>query len=532
MITAAVRTAKRQRETIGRTFRECPTCGSMYLEYEFLVDRSPVCGCQTCGLLFLNPAPEPSADESSAAPPEEFSQFYAANAEDILNELVAYSGITSGRLLIVGENEYLSQAAGRRGFETISVSAAAFESGAPLPDTVNLCVLFSSLQKMFDPLKGLDKVHGLLAGKGAAMIICPTTDSQAARIFRSSWWEFNRGNRFYFSTDTLQTLLVKAGFGESIISPDPSFTSLEFLLAALARRGERSRRQKLLHTLAFVAPFVARRRFRGLHSRTHFLVRPKTVREVPLLSVIVPVYNEAATFRTMMDQLLEKSIEGMDIEMIVVESNSTDGTREQVQTYASHPRVSIILQDKPMGKGFAVRSGLKVAAGDVVLFQDADLEYDLNDYEALLAPILRFETNFVLGSRHNAGKNTWKIRKFSDSTGLAAFFNFGHLVFLTLFNVLYRQHLTDPFTMFKVFRRDCIWGLAFECNRFDFDHEIVIKLLRKGYKPLELPVNYVSRSMKEGKKITILRDPLTWLRALVKFRTAPIYEETVVQPKE
>jgi hypothetical protein len=79
--------------------------------------------------------------------------------------------------------------------------------------------------------------------------------------------------------------------------------------------------------------------------------------------------------------------------------------------------------------------------------------------------------------------------------------------------------------MFKVFRRDCIFGLAFECNRFDFDHEIVIKLLRKGYKPLELPVNYVSRSIKEGKKVTMLRDPLTWIRALLKFRSAPIYAQ-------
>jgi glycosyltransferase involved in cell wall biosynthesis len=170
-----------------------------------------------------------------------------------------------------------------------------------------------------------------------------------------------------------------------------------------------------------------------------------------------------------------------------------------------------------------VRAGLKIATGDVVLFQDADLEYDINDYDALIDPILSYRCNFVIGSRHGSGRNSWKLRQFADSPGLASVFNLGHVFFLTLFNVLYRQNLTDPFSMFKVFRRDCLWGLSFECNRFDFDHEIVIKLLRKGYKAVELPVNYKSRSLKEGKKVTIFRDPLTWLRALWKFRHSPLY---------
>ena len=88
------------------------------------------------------------------------------------------------------------------------------------------------------------------------------------------------------------------------------------------------------------------------------------------------------------------------------------------------------------------------------------------------------------------------MRKFNDAAGLAAFFNFGHVIFLTLFNVIYQQRLKDPFSMFKVFRRDCLYGLRFECDRFDFDFEITIKLLRKGYRPLELPVNYTARSLK------------------------------------
>ena len=106
---------------------------------------------------------------------------------------------------------------------------------------------------------------------------------------------------------------------------------------------------------------------------------------------------------------------------------------------------------------------------------------------------------------------------------LAAFFNFGHVLFLGLFNAIYRQRLNDPFSMFKVFRRQCLYGVTFECNRFDFDFELVIKLLRKGYRATELPVNYHARSFSAGKKVSLVRDPLTWLRALVKFRFSPLY---------
>jgi glycosyltransferase involved in cell wall biosynthesis len=242
-----------------------------------------------------------------------------------------------------------------------------------------------------------------------------------------------------------------------------------------------------------------------------------------VLSVIVPVYNERATVVELLDQVLAKDIDGVEIEVIIVESNSTDGSRDLVRRYADHNRVRVILEDKPRGKGFAVRTALEEAKGDLVLFQDADLEYDVNDYDALIAPILRYRTNFVLGSRHTESNSSWKIRTFSDSPGLSAYFNLGHALLLTMFNVVYSQNLTDPFTMFKVFRRDCLYGLRFECDRFDFDNEIVIKLIRKGYKPLELPVNYTSRSIQEGKKITLFLDPLRWIRALLKFRKTPLY---------
>jgi glycosyltransferase involved in cell wall biosynthesis len=244
--------------------------------------------------------------------------------------------------------------------------------------------------------------------------------------------------------------------------------------------------------------------------------------EAAICSIIVPVYNERRTFGAMMDALLAKELPGLRKQIIVVESNSRDGTRELALEYGRHPDIEVVLQDRPRGKGHAVRAGFARARGQIVLIQDADLEYDLNDYDALLEPLVANRAAFVLGIRHGG---SWKMRQFSDQQGLATALNLGHVFFTTLMNVLYGQRMSDPFTMFKVFRRDCLYGLAFEANRFDFDIELVIKLLRKGYRPLEIPVNYRSRSFKEGKKVGLIRDPLSWIWINLKLRFSPIVKQ-------
>jgi glycosyltransferase involved in cell wall biosynthesis len=238
------------------------------------------------------------------------------------------------------------------------------------------------------------------------------------------------------------------------------------------------------------------------------------------VSVIVPVFNEIATVRPALDALLAKRSVGFDYHLVIVESNSTDGSRDVVLTYRGLPSVTVILEDAPKGKGHAVRAGLEAATGDIIMIQDADLEYDLADYERLLAPIAAREYAFVLGTRH-AGKG-WAIRKFTDQKLHAFVLNLAHWTFTLMINASLGIWLNDPFTMYKVFRRDCITGIKFECNRFDFDWELLIKLVRKGYRPIEIPVSYHSRSFKEGKKVSMFRDPLTWMRALVKYRIQPL----------
>jgi glycosyltransferase involved in cell wall biosynthesis len=234
-------------------------------------------------------------------------------------------------------------------------------------------------------------------------------------------------------------------------------------------------------------------------------------------SILVPVFNEKDTFPELMRTLLAKRLDhlGLEREIILIESNSSDGTRELVAGFAATPGVRVIYQDHPRGKGHAVRAGLAVATGDIVLIQDADLEYDLNDYDALLEPLLSNRAAFVLGCRHGG---RFRMRKFPQQRLLGDVLNIAHVLLATLINVLYRQTMKDPFTMFKVFRRDCLYGLEFECNGFDFDHELVIKLVLKGYRPLEIPVNYCARSFSQGKKIRLFRDPPALIAADLKYR--------------
>jgi glycosyltransferase involved in cell wall biosynthesis len=238
------------------------------------------------------------------------------------------------------------------------------------------------------------------------------------------------------------------------------------------------------------------------------------------LSVVMAVYNEAATVESTINDVLSAPTLGHSLELVIVESNSNDGSRDIVRKFAGRPEVKLVWQDAPRGKGNAVRAGLAVATGDIVLINDADREYEVSDYPKLLAPFGDPAVNFVLGSRHQPGQ---AMRRPDDQRLRFTVVNAAHWVFTFLFNVVYGCRLKDPFTMYKVFRRSRIDGLHLEANRFDFDWELVAKLIRSGNRPLEIPITYESRSFESGKKIRWIHDPLTWLVALVKYRFARLY---------
>jgi glycosyltransferase involved in cell wall biosynthesis len=241
------------------------------------------------------------------------------------------------------------------------------------------------------------------------------------------------------------------------------------------------------------------------------------------VSIIIAVYNEAGTVGTLLNRVWAQPLAGASKEIIIVESNSTDGSRELVAEFVqrhaneSPARVQALYQPGPMGKGHAIRQGFTAATGDIFLIQDADLEYDVADYPELLMPIIEGRAAFVLGSRH-MGADRWNIRKFAHRGVQAALMNAGGAMFHWFFNTVFSTRLTDPTSMYKVFRSDCLENLSFACNRFDFDFELLGKLIRAGFSPLEIPVSYKSRGFNEGKKIRVLRDPFTWILAILSCR--------------
>src|ERR1700680_1376352 len=156
------------------------------------------------------------------------------------------------------------------------------------------------------------------------------------------------------------------------------------------------------------------------------------------LSVVMPVYNEVDTIAAVIDDVLRVDLDGVDLRLVIVESNSTDGTQEIVNQYGGHSRVTLIHQDRPRGKGYAVRSGIRQADGDIILIQDGDREYTVDDYPALLGPILDGQSDFVLGCRHVPGR---PMRDFADAKMSSRVLNTAHWVFTWLFNITYRTEL-------------------------------------------------------------------------------------------
>jgi hypothetical protein len=345
-------------------------------------------------------------------------------------------------------------------------------------------LVVSGLDTCRDPRAFLGRVRSCLAGDGVLLVAYALADSRAARMLGRRWQGWIQPARWHLTRKTLHLLLLRSGFHRVWL-----------------RELGRARRLQTPLGRVLASAEVAR-----AHDRLR-------------LSIIVPVFNEASTCATLLDRLVAKTLPGLDKEIVIVESNSTDGTRDIVQRYRDLPGVTLVLEDRPRGKGAAVRTGLTRASGDLVLIQDGDLEYDIDDYEALLEPLVQWQSLFVLGSRHTGH---WKMRVFNDAPITAAVFNLGQLFYTALVNLVLRTAMADPFTMFKVFRRDCLFGLALTGRRFDFDFELVMKLVRKGYVPLELPVNYRARSFAEGKKVSFVRDGLTWVWVVAKYGFGPL----------
>ena len=230
------------------------------------------------------------------------------------------------------------------------------------------------------------------------------------------------------------------------------------------------------------------------------------------LSIIIPVYNEARTIHQILDLLRELELmNGIGKEIILVNDCSTDGSGDTIRAYAAqHPQLGLRLLEHAVnqGKGAALHTGIREATGDYVIIQDADLEYDPEEYNLLIRPVLRGVADVVFGSRF-VGGNPHRVLFFWHSIGNAV------LTFLS--NMCTGLNLTDMETCYKLFRRDLIQGLTLEENRFGFEPEVTAKIARvPGVRIYEVGISYYGRTYAEGKKIG-WRDGLRAIYCIVKY---------------
>lgn len=226
------------------------------------------------------------------------------------------------------------------------------------------------------------------------------------------------------------------------------------------------------------------------------------------LSVLIPVYNEKDTIKDCLAAVLEADIGSMELEVIISDNNSNDGTKEILSTI-NDPRVKVLYRETNNGKGANIKNALKEANGDLILFQDGDLEYSPKDYLILIEPFLKFNADVVYGSRLTRAK----------ATSIVGFPNYIGNILLTFFmNMLFNKIFTDIATGYKVFKKDVIKNIEIISDGFEIEPEITAKISRnKNIRIFEVPITINSRSVNEGKKVKWWHF-FTYIYTIIKWR--------------
>lgn len=224
------------------------------------------------------------------------------------------------------------------------------------------------------------------------------------------------------------------------------------------------------------------------------------------LSIIIPAYNEAATIDRILTKVSRQPLPGMTREIIVVDDGSTDGTTAKIKKWQRRGKILALFQKNNLGKGAAVHQGLKKATGDYVLIQDADLEYDPADIPQLWRPVQEQGAGVVYGSRFTGPRKNmffWHMM--------------GNQLLTFMINILFDTTLSDMEVGYKLFQKDLLLSLNLREKRFGFEPEVTAKILKKGIRIFEVPINYVGREYAEGKKIT-WQDGIKALLEIIKYR--------------
>ncbi|HKY37532.1 MAG TPA: glycosyltransferase family 2 protein [Polyangiaceae bacterium] len=510
----------------------CSVCGELRAEYLFFRAGVRFVRCVGCGLVYVSPvgAAGPCyfdmAEVGRLVTPRDRKRAVSDLADwirDLAAEHAARTGRSPRRSVLLGR--YLPELAeqpelGSIGLSVVPIAGGAFVRLSEQADLsafsaslggAELVILNELLEACSDPGTALAQVAAALPTGATVAIAYADVESLPARLLRRHWPAFFDLKRAFFGLAHLTRLAERCGLGLVGQRPLSSTRSSRYALERVLDAAPRARR------LAWLAPSSpALKLLTGLRLATFQKLPARPAQQPDKLSVVLPVFEEASTVRQVIDTLLAKSLR-IDKELIIVESGSRDGTREIVAEYQGRPNVRVLFEPLPRGKGHAVRTGLAACTGNIVLIQDADLEYDIEDYDALLEPILQGRSSFVLGSR-TLGAGDWKVRRFASGAAAGLMLNLAQVGFATTFNLLYQQRTTDVNTMFKVFRRSCLDGIVLDSDGFELDIELVCKLVLAGHAPLEVPVNYVARDFSQGKKIRFLRDAWSGYAAFFKYR--------------
>lgn len=225
------------------------------------------------------------------------------------------------------------------------------------------------------------------------------------------------------------------------------------------------------------------------------------------ISILIPVYNEFHTFAQVLARVRQAPLpECCEREIIVIDDGSTDGTAQMLREQAAAGIVIAHREERNLGKGAALRAGIELATGQIVLVQDGDLEYDPNDYAGLVEPILRGEADIVYGSRF-----------LGQPAGMRCLNRLANSILTAAANLLYAARISDEATAYKAFRTEVLRGIHLQCRRFEFCPEVTAKLRRLGYRIREVPIRYNARGIAEGKKIRA-RDGFEALWTLLRYR--------------
>lgn len=489
----------------------CPACGSPAQRVLLQRAGTRFVACRACALAYADPVGPLVPETFDIARTDhwkgELDQSLACrNFANAVAELAdAYTGIVGRaprRLLVIGR--------WHSSFKELALAIPEVEFAADVVDEISMLaqpllevlgdrigradviLLNGFLEARTNPASGLAGLAGQLKPDALLAIAFASTRSVVSKVLRKRWRGFFDNAIAFYDSENLNILMSRCGFDRVAIWRMQTLYSLGY---AIRRLGLSTSLQRFLSVTRLAALRAATPAGYQLA-----VFRPHDGGARDTLSIVVPVFNEASSVGAILSTLTTLKLP-LDYEIVVVESGSTDGSREVVESFASSGRVHAIFQEEARGKGNAVRAGIAAATGRIIMIQDADFEYDLDDYAALLAPIIQRHASFVLGSR-TLGLDDWRIRQYVGTPFRGALVNVGQVVFERTFNLLYRQKTTDIHTMFKVFRRECIDGLEFTSDRFNFDIELVCKIVRNGHVPMEVPVNYQGRGFDEGKKVT------------------------------